>query len=327
MIRSDITPGQRDFRSLGLLLVDGFAMMSYASIIEPFRAANRLAGRALYGWTHVSLTGSAAVASNGASIATAAKAGDALACDTLFVFAAGDPASFHDAATFAWLRQLASRGVTLAGVSGGPYLLARAGLLGGYRATIHWEHEAALREAFPLLDLDRSLYVIDRQRLTCAGGTAGLDLAIELIERDHGHALAAGVGEWFIRTSARPADKSQRPSLAERYRVNHEGVLHALAAMHAHVEDPLDRAALAATAGVSVRQLERLILRHVGETVGKCYLRIRLEHAAQLLRTTGLSVTAVAIASGFAGSSQFSRAFRRQFGHPPSGAGAEPRAT
>ncbi|WP_174273104.1 GlxA family transcriptional regulator [Sphingomonas bacterium] len=325
MTNCDIELGRSDLRKIGLLLVNGFALMSYASIIEPFRAANKLAGRELYRWTHVSLAGSPAVASNGASIVASAKVGDALACDTLFVFAAGDPSSFCDAATFAWLRQLSSRGVTLAGVSGGPFLLARAGLLGGYRATIHWEHEPALREAFPFLDLDASLYVIDRQRLTCAGGTAGLDLAIELIERDHGHALAAGVGDWFIRTSARRADRSQRLGLAERYRVNHEGVLQALAAMHTHAEDPLDRPTLAATAGVSIRQLERLFLRYVGETVGKTYLRIRLDHADQLLRTTGLSVTAVAVSSGFAGSSQFSRAFRRQFGYPPSRASLEAR--
>jgi transcriptional regulator GlxA family with amidase domain len=318
MTMSDNSKKEAVPRHLAMLLVDGFALMSYASIIEPFRAANMLARRALYRWDHVSLDGRPATASNGASIVATAKVGDTIACDTLFVFAAGDPAGFADAATFAWLRQLAARGVTLAGVSGGPFLLARAGLLQGYRATIHWEHEAALREAFPLLDIDANLYVIDRTRLTCAGGTTGLDLAIELIARDHGHALAAEVGDWFIRTTARQAGRPQRLDPAERYAVRHDGVLHVLDAMRTHVEDPVERAALAALAGVSVRQLERLFLHHLGETVARTYLEIRLEQAAQLLRSTGLSVGAVAMSVGFPGPSQFSRAYSRHFGRPPS---------
>jgi transcriptional regulator GlxA family with amidase domain len=305
-------------RSLGLLLVDGFALLSYAAVIEPFRAANSLAGAELYRWTHICVGGEAARASNGAAILADAKVGEALDCDLLFVFAGGDPTTFEDAATFAWLRQLAGRGVGLAGVSGGPYLLARAGLLEGRRATIHWEHAAAFREDFPDLTLEDGLYVIDGRRMTCAGGTAGLDLAIELIEREQGQALANRVGEWFIRTESRRAERSQRLSLRDRYGVRHDGTLRALAAMEGAVEDPLSREAIAARAGVSVRQLERLFRAHLKGTVAGIYLRIRLEQASQLLRTTGLSVTDVAVASGFASGGHFARVFRRAFGHAPS---------
>ncbi|CAN7448116.1 GlxA family transcriptional regulator [Phenylobacterium sp. LjRoot225] len=309
-------------RTLGLLLVDGFALLSYAAVVEPFRAANNLAGAELYSWTHVCVGGEAARASNGAAILADAKVGEALDCDLLFVFAGGDPTTFDDPATFAWLRQMAGRGVGLAGVSGGPYLLARAGLLEGRRATIHWEHAAAFREDFPGLALEDGLYVIDGRRMTCAGGTAGLDLAIELIERDQGHALAGRVGEWFIRTESRRAERSQRLSLRDRYGVRHDGTLRALAAMEAAVEDPHSRDELAARAGVSVRQLERLFRTHLKSTVAGIYLRIRLEQASQLLRTTGLSVTDVAIACGFSNGSHFARVFRRAFGHAP-GAGRE----
>jgi transcriptional regulator GlxA family with amidase domain len=304
-------------RSLGLLLVDGFALLSYAAVIEPFRAANNLAGAELYSWTHVSVGGEPARASNGAAILADAKVGEALACDLLFVFAGGDPTTFDDAATFAWLRQLAGRGVGLAGVSGGPYLLARAGVLEGRRATIHWEHAAAFREDFPGLALEDGLYVIDGRRMTCAGGAAGLDLAIELIERDQGHGLAGRVGEWFIRTESRRAERSQRLSLRDRYGVRHDGTLRALAAMEAAVEEPLSRDQLAARAGVSVRQLERLFRSHLKGTVAGIYLRIRLEQASQLLRTTGLPVTDVAVACGFASASHFARVFRRAFGQAP----------
>lgn len=304
-------------RSLGLLLVDGFALLSYAAVVEPFRAANSLAGAELYRWTHVAVGGEAARASNGAAILAGARVGEALDCDLLIVFAGGDPTRFDDAATFAWLRQLAARGVGLAGVSGGPYLLARAGLLDGRRATVHWEHAAAFREDFPGVALEDGLYVIDGRRMTCAGGTAGLDLAVELIERDQGRVLADRVGEWFIRTESRRAGRSQRLSLRDRYGVRHDGTLRALAAMEGAVEEPLGRDALAARAGVSVRQLERLFRTHLKGTVAATYLRIRLEQASQLLRTTSLSVTDVAVACGFASGSHFARVFRRAFGHAP----------
>lgn len=309
-----------DIRTLGLLLIDGFALMSYASLIEPFRAANILAGRTLYRWVHISIDGQPVRASNGATMFADQMVGEALDCDTLFVFAAGDPSTFADQPTFVWLRRLARAQVRIAGVSGGPFLLARAGLLEGYRATIHWEHQAALIEAFPTLALEPILYVIDRRRMTCAGGTAGLDFAIELIERDHGASLAAKVSEWFIRTDPRRADRPQRSSLRERHGVDDDRLLRVLAEMETSVEEPRSREQLAKLAGLSVRQLERLFASRLGRTVGQSYLDIRLAQALQLLRTTGQAVTMVAIACGFQSSSHFSRAFRERYGLSPSAA-------
>jgi transcriptional regulator GlxA family with amidase domain len=303
--------------SLGFLLIDGFSLMSYASVVEPFRAANTIAETILYRWTHVSIDGSPVRASNGASIIADCAVGQPLDCDTMFVLAAGNPAAFNHAGTFSWLRQLALANVRLAGVSGGPFLLARAGLLDGYRATIHWDHHPAFLDSFPTLAIEPSLYVIDRRRLTCAGGTAGLDLAIELVERDHGHGLAAQISEWFIRTAPRRADGSQRLSLRERYGVGNDRILKVLAHMETNVEDPVDVKALAALAGISSRQLERLFAVHMQCTIASLYLQIRLEQASQLLRQTAMKVTAVGIACGFQSSSHFSRAFKARYGRTP----------
>lgn len=305
-------------RTLGLLLIDGFALMSYASVIEPYRAANVLAGRVLYRWVHISVDGKPVRASNGASILADQKVGLALECDTLFVVAAGDPTGFADAATFAWLRQIARTNATLVGVSGGPFLLARAGLLDGYRATIHWNQRVALTEHFPNLSFEPSLYVIDRRRVTCAGATAGLDLAIELIEREQGHMLAAQVSDWFVRTDTRPGEKPQRLGLRERYRIANDRVLKVLARMEASVETPENRSTLARIAGVSIRQLERLFSDCLGETISEHYLNIRLDQASELLSKTGMPVTTIAIACGFKSNSHFSRAFRRRYERAPS---------
>ncbi|ATE63113.1 GlxA family transcriptional regulator [Rhizorhabdus dicambivorans] len=305
-------------RTVGLLLTDGFALMSYASIVEPYRAANVLAGRELYRWRHISIDGNPVRASNGASILADQAVGEALSCDMLFVFAGGEPARFTHRPTFTWLRRIAAMGTTIAGISGGPFLMARAGLLDGYRATIHWDHMPSFMDSFRDLTIEPGLYVIDRRRVTCAGGTAGLDLAIEFIAREQGHALASQVSEWFIRTEARGADRPQRLNLRERYGVTDDRVVRALALMESSVEDPLTAGTLASSVGVSLRQLERLFATQLQTNIGRCYAAIRLEVAHDLLHKTGMSVTDVAVATGFRSGSYFARAYRSHFGEPPS---------
>ena len=303
---------------IGFLLIDDFALMSYASVAEPFRAANVLSGLPLYAWRNYSADGRPARASSGLEMVVDGMLGRAEPLDLLFVCAGGNPAGFDDPATLSRLRATAARGVRIGGVSGGPYVMARAGLLDGYRCTIHWEHEPAFAEAFPAVRVERGLYVIDGSRLSCAGGIAGLDLAVELIGDAHGPTLAARVGEWYIRAHARDGGGAQRPSIAVRYRISHPGLIRALDAMHEHVAEPLPRDALATVAGVSVRQLERLFATYVGRAVGQEYLRIRLDAAMQLLRETALPRIEVAVACGFVDASHFSRAFRGRFGMTPS---------
>jgi transcriptional regulator GlxA family with amidase domain len=311
-------------KTLGLLLVNGFALMAYAAIVESYRAANALSGRTLYRWSHISIDGQPCRASNGATIVRDLTIGDAAACDVLFVFAGGDPTTFDDPGTFAWLRQMAAGGTVMVGVSGGPYILARAGLLEGRRATVHWEYREAFENAFPSTTCQPSLFVFDGRRVTCAGGMAGMDLAVNLIERDHGHALAVAVSDWFIRSELRVADRPQRLSLRERYGISNERVLRVLAEMEQAIEEPITRDALAAAAGISIRQLERLVRSETGRGLRDTYLRIRLLHAQHLLRNTGMNMTAIALACGFASASHFSRTHRQQFGHPPSHARRDP---
>ena len=190
--------------TVGFLLIPGFALMSYASAVEPLRAANLFAGAELYRWVHIAHAAPVVEASCGAAVPCTAKVGDQLDLDLLLVCAGGNPAAFSHARTFAWLRRLAQQGVALGGVSGGPFILARAGVMGGHTMTIHWEHAPALAESFPDLLLTRSLYIIDRKRLTCAGGVAPLDMMHALIAERHGSALATQVSDWFLHTEIRP---------------------------------------------------------------------------------------------------------------------------
>ena len=220
----------RSPRQIGFLLVPGFAVLSYASAMEPYRAANAMAGEQLYAWRHISPHGRPVMASNGLAFLPDQGIDRPCAVDDLFVCAGGNPTDFDDAATFAWLRAQAVRGIRLGGISGGPEILARAGLLAGYRCTAHWEYLPAMRERYPDLTLTPALYEIDRERCTCSGGTAALDMAVALIGAEYGRSLAHAVAEWFLHTRPRTAEEPQRMSLRERYGIGHPGLLQVLTA-------------------------------------------------------------------------------------------------
>ena len=308
----------KPIRSVGFLLIPDFALISFASVAEPLRAANQLAGRPLYRWWHAAPGNAPAVASSGITVTPNFDIGaDPDDLDLLLICAGGNPATFRDRSTVNWVKRLARQGLVIGGVSGGPFVMARAGLLKGRRCTVHWDYMPAFQESFPDVELTRSLFVIDGDRITCSGGVAGLDMMMALITRDHGHALAAAVSDWFLHTHVREGERPQRMDLRFRLGVGDEKLLAALKAMEANLEAPLPRAHLADAAGISLRQLERAFSGQLGRGVHEHYLDLRLNRSRQLLRETSLSVLEVALACGFASASQFARAFRRAYGVSP----------
>ena len=306
-------------RSVGFLLIPGFALLSYAATVEALRAANRLSGKDLYLWWHSAPDNEPAIASSGAAVLPDFTFGaDVGQLDFLLVCAGGNPAAYDDKQTFAWLRKLARQGVVIGGVSGGPFIVAKAGLLAGRRCTVHWEHMPAFQEAFPNVKLTRSLFELDGDRITCSGGVAGLDMMSALIARDHGHELGAAVSDWFLHTYVREGVGPQRMDLRFRLGVSDEKLLTVLKAMEENLEEPLSREQLAELAGVSLRQLERAFRSTLQRGVHQHYLALRLERSRQLLRETSLAIVEIALATGFGSASQFARAFRRVFGFSPS---------
>lgn len=306
-------PAQR----VGFLLLPGFSLMSYASAVEPLRAANLLSGRPLYQWVNVALDGTEAVASSHVAFRADAKIGDKINLDWLLVCAGGNPAGFSDRKTLSWLRALARRGATLGGISGGAYVLARAGLLDGFRATIHWDHLPAFMEEFPFISVERGIYVVDGRRVTCAGGVAAFDLMQTLIEQAHGGALAAAINDWYLHGRARLGSRPQRLSVSERYGVGNAKLASVLTQIEKRIDNIPGRAELARGAGVSLRQLERLCATHLRMTLARHIMKVRLERARQLLRQSLRPVVEIAAICGFASASHFSTAYRRQFGVSP----------
>jgi len=303
---------------IGFLVVDGFALMSYASASEPFRAANHLAGRELYHVRNISLHGGQSQSSGSAMVKTRAQLGEQVDYDLVIVVAGGDPANFRDKRTFQWLRHLARRGVSLGGVSGGPVILASAGLMEGRRMTVHWQHAAALVEISPTLKLEKSIYVIDQDRYTCAGGIAPLDMMHALIASHHGDEFATRVSEWFMHTNVRASGQPQRAGFVARYGTTSAPVIRAIEAMENHVGDPLDLGQVSSQSGVGTRQLNRLFSEKLGVGTMEFYRDLRLDKAKNLLFESPLSITEIALATGFCSSAHFAKSFRNKFGSPPS---------
>ena len=304
-------------QKFGHIVLPGFALMSYASVVEPLRAANLLAGTELYRWTSFADGGGRIASSSGALMETVDLPDGRDGLQTVFVIAGGGPSQWRSPRIDGCLRRLARLGVRIGGVSGGSYVLARAGLLDGYRFTVHWEHAAALREAFPALRPEAARFIADRDRLTCGGGIAPLDMMHALIGERFGEAFARQVSDWFLHTHVdRPTDP-QRGSVVERYGVHHAGLAAALAVMEANISAPLPRPAVAAYAGMSARHLERLFVRHLSTGFAAQYRRIRLDQARRLLRQSPLSITEVAMATGFSSAAHFSRSYREVIGRSP----------
>ncbi len=303
---------------VGLVLVDGFSLMSYSSVVEPFRAANLLSGRELYRVRNLPVHGARSNSSTGAVIPATAHIGEQVDFDLVLLIASGNPFSFDDANLLGWIRNLARRKVIIGGVSGGPVILAKAGVMNGRRMTVHWEHRGPLRERYPELHLEHALYVVDKDRLTCAGGTAPLDMLHALIDSHHGSDFARQVSDWYLHTEVRPAGGPQRAGLSQRYHTNNEAILRVIETMEIQLAEPLSLEELAAIAGVGARQLNRLFKTKLGKTTMAFYRQIRLDKANTMLAQSYMSITDVALATGFASTAHFSTCYKKHFGITPS---------
>jgi transcriptional regulator GlxA family with amidase domain len=299
-------------RDIAFVTLPNFSMIALTNALEACRMANYVAGRALYRWHIATADGTATIASNGLSLAPTMALGDLDDIDMLLVCGGIDVRHATSRPLKTQLRRFARRGVTLGALCTGSFALAEAGLLDGYRCAIHWENLASIHEEFPEIDFVENLFVIDRDRITCTGGTAPLDLMLTLIEARLGAKLAGQVREQFIVTITRPAEERQLGG-----QPRHPVLSKAWQMMEETIASPLSVREIARRAGLSARQLERLFHGHLGVGPAQFYSGLRLERARQLLRQTPLSVTEVAMACGFQSASHFSTRYSARFGCTP----------
>ncbi len=300
------------------LTLANYSMIAVSNAVEPLRMANNLSGHAVYEWVIASLDGQPAMASNGLALSPTIALDQVGRADIIFVCGGLNVREAVSPPLIAALRRLGDQRVALGALCTGGYALARAGLLDRYHATIHWENLSALREEFPRVLLSDQLFTIDRNRYTCSGGVAPLDLMLHLIEARLGASIAQRVSEQFIVERIRGDKDRQYVPLRAQVGVSHQSLIKVAELMESHIERPLSLERIARETGLSRRQIERLFKRHLNCVPKRYYLELRLKRARELLLQTAMPIMDITTACGFQSPPHFSKCYRKQFGYPPS---------
>lgn len=303
--------------TIGFLVLDNFTLMSHASAVEPLRMANQLSGRTLYRWKTLSVSGEPVIASDGMMVTPDCSIENNEQYDLIVVCGGLEIKQQCNRRLTQWLQRQSRLKTPLASICTGSYVLAKAGLLDGFRCTIHWENMASFKEEFPHIVVTNHIYSVDRDRITCSGGTAPLDMMLNVIAASHGRELSASISEMFVHDRVRNEVEQQRVPLRHTLGISQPKLVEIVALMEANLEETISLDDLASYVGLSRRQLERLFLKYLDCSPSRYYLKLRLQRARQLLQQTNLSIIEVAAACGFISTPHFSKRYRDCFGIPP----------
>jgi len=304
-------------RRFVFVLLDNFTLLCFSAALESLRIANRMAERELYSWRIIGEGGDVAYCSAGTGFKLDGDLDEVSRDDTIMVCGGIDVQAATSKRLLGWLRRESRKGPPVAGLCTAAYTLAKAGLLDGKRATIHWENQDSFAEEFPEVELTKSVFVVDDKRLTTAGGTSSIDLMLKLIADDNDEQLANAVADQLIYSSIRTDQDTQRLSVPTRIGVRHPKLSQVIQIMEQNIEEPISPSILARDVGMSTRQLERLFRRYLNRSPKRYYMELRLQKARNLLMQTDMSVINVALACGFASPSHFSKCYRAHYDTTP----------
>lgn len=295
--------------------------MSLASIMEPMRGANRVAGRPLFRWRLLSPDGGASESSSGLPIAVTGAVDPETTADAVIAIASFEVQAHGDALSAA-LRRVSRRGLALGGVEAGSWLLALAGLLSGRRATTHWEDLEAFADSHPEIDVRPDRYVVDGRLFTTGGASPALDMMLHLVRARYGYAIALDVASLFIYDQAHQGEDPQPQVSLGRLGWREPRLREAVAVMEATLDNPAPIAAIARQIGCSERRLAELFQNRLGTAPYAYYLTLRLNAGRRLALDSSMTMTEIAEVTGFGSASAFARAFRGRFGESPTEARA-----
>lgn len=299
--------------TVALVVYPQFQSLSL-SVASVFECANLLRGEPLYSFTLVSEQGGAVMTSQGFAVHTEALGSKVY--DTLIVsgyLTLGDPSP----GLLAGIRSASQQSRRVAALCTGLFVLAEAGLLAGRRAVTHWLHAPEFRKRFPDVQLEEDrLFVVDGQFWTGAGMSAGVDLALAMVENDLGPDLARQVARKLVIAQRRGAEQSQLSALLE-IDPKSDRVQLALAYARENLRSDLSVEALADVARLSPRQFSRVFREETGKTPAKAIETLRVEAARVMMETSRHPVEVVARESGFGDRERLRQAFLRAYGKPP----------
>lgn len=305
--------------TLAFLVLPQASILEVASALDPLRSANRHLGWEAFRWRVVSPDGRAVPLTCGIELPSSGPLAAAEGAEALVTIVGYRQAEVATPALIRELARLAPRFAALGGIDTGAWVLARAGLLDGHRATVHWEDLEDFAVAYPNIEVVPDRWVIDGHVFTASGAAPAQEMMLHLIARRHGPALARQVAASFL-TTPRPGSDPQvaapdRPALDPRLDPR---VAQALARMEARIDAPEPVAVMAHALGLSPRRLEMLFAQAFATSPAAHALSLRLAAARRMITDTRHPLTEVALRTGFTSASAFSRAFRRAYGQPPS---------
>jgi transcriptional regulator GlxA family with amidase domain len=300
--------------TIAFVVLDGFHAMALAA--QPvFLFANRRIGQTFYETHTLSESGTPVLPTGGPAVIT--EPFDDRSFDTV-VFAGGDPDDTSVSPTLlAFARHSAATARRIASICTGAFVLGEAGLLDGRRATTHWIYARALSARFPNVRVEEDrIYVVDGPVWTSAGMTAGIDLALALVEADLGPDLARSVAQTLVVSHRRAGGQSQHSALLDMD-AKSDRIQSVLTYARQHLAQPLSVEELAEVARLSPRQFSRAFRAETGQSPAKAVERLRLEAARLMLERSRHTVEQIAQQTGFADSRRMREAFTRSFGQPP----------
>lgn len=300
---------------VSMVLTPGFQFLALG-VQAAFELANAVKGEPYYTLSIASLDGGPVVSSSGFAVPTVPLA-DVGPVDTLLVLAGLVPPPQQEEATLDQLRAVARGSRRVAGLCTGAFLLGQMGLLDGRRATTHWAYARQMRDAFPDVRVEEDrIFINEGSVWTSAGLTAGLDLAVALIEKDLGREMAGAIARRLVMHHRRAGGQSQHSELLE-LAPSSDRIQKALIFAKAHLTNPLTVDELADVAALSPRQFARAFRAETGQTPAKAVEHIRLEAARLMLEESRHPMDQIARESGFVDLRRMREAFVRQYGHPP----------
>jgi len=299
------------------LLLNDFSQLPFSCAVETLRHANRFSENLVYDWVTAGEGGEYATASNSIKVNLDIGLEDTKRDDIIVVCGGLNIRENTTQPVLNWIRKEARRGASIGGICTASYTLAKAGLLDGKRCTIHWENLDSFEEEFPEVDLQKTVFTMDRNRFTSAGGVSPIDLMLSMISKDISQDAANWVADQMIYNSARTEKDGQRLSVPTRIGVRHPKLANVIKMMEENIEEPISPSTLAQEVGMSTRQLERLFRRYLDRSPKRYYMELRLQKARNLLMQTDMSVINVALACGFTSPSHFSKCYRSQYDTTP----------
>ncbi|KEQ08072.1 GlxA family transcriptional regulator [Pseudorhizobium pelagicum] len=321
-------------RTLVFFLVPDFTMLPFAAAVETLRIANRMLGYTAYNWRLCSADGERVCSSAGIAVEVNSSVADERKNlggesrpNMVLVCSGIDIEQYGNKTVNAWLRETYNRGIAVGSLCTGAHVLAQAGLLNGKRCAIHWENLPGFSEAFPQAEVYADLYEVDGNIYTCAGGTASLDMMLNLIGQDFGENLVNRICEQQLTDRVRNPHDRQRLPLRARLGVQNTKVLSIIELMENNLSEPLSLVEIADDADLSRRQIERLFRQEMGRSPARYYLEIRLDRARHLLVQSSMPVVEVAVACGFVSASHFSKCYREVYNRSPQQERAERKLT